>query len=108
MIDERDFVTKVPCGSCTICCQTAFIVLDPENGDDPSEYEVTEDFVLRTKSDGSCIYLGDNGCKIYERRPFLCKFYDCRKHYMQKLRNGKPQTPATMHGAEMIARGIIE
>jgi hypothetical protein len=27
-------------------------------------------------------YLGDSGCTIYERRPLLCRTFDCRKHYL--------------------------
>jgi len=27
------------------------------------------------KKDGSCIFLSDNGCTIYEHRPLICRFY---------------------------------
>lgn len=28
------------------------------------------------------MYLGKNGCTIYERRPLICRTFDCRKHYL--------------------------
>ena len=102
MFNEDEHTKEVPCGNCTICCQKAHIVLHPEQGDDPTQYEITKDFVLLNKPDGSCIYLGKNGCTIYNRRPFLCRFYDCRKHFLQKQMQGKPQSRASLHGAALL------
>lgn len=28
---------------------------------------------LRKRSDGACIFLGDDGCSVYERRPKVCR-----------------------------------
>jgi hypothetical protein len=28
------------------------------------------------------VYLGATGCTIYDRRPFLCRSFDRRKHYL--------------------------
>jgi hypothetical protein len=39
-------------------------------------------FLLATKENGECAYLGPEGCTIYERRPVLCRSFDCRKHYL--------------------------
>ena len=39
-------------------------------------------FVLDTEANGACVYLGESGCTIYERRPLLCRSFDCRKHYL--------------------------
>jgi hypothetical protein len=38
-------------------------------------------FLLAT-ADGQCVYLGAAGCTIYDRRPLLCRSFDCRKHYL--------------------------
>ncbi len=38
-------------------------------------------FLLET-TNGACVYLGPSGCTIYERRPLLCRTFDCRKHYL--------------------------
>lgn len=36
---------------------------------------------LPQRADGTCAYLGDAGCTIYERRPRVCAGFDCRAHY---------------------------
>lgn len=33
---------------------------------------------LRHNEDGSCVYLGLLGCTIYDRRPAMCRVFDCR------------------------------
>jgi hypothetical protein len=66
-------------------------VLHPEQGDDVNSYQhrlaghkPTGEPVhlLATTENGHCVYLGGDGCTIYERRPFLCRSFDCRKHYL--------------------------
>ncbi len=39
-------------------------------------------FLLATDANGQCVYLGASGCTIYDRRPLLCRSFDCRKHYL--------------------------
>jgi hypothetical protein len=39
-------------------------------------------FGLERDAEGKCVYLGPSGCTIYERRPLLCRSFDCRKHYL--------------------------
>lgn len=84
--------TEVPCNGCTECCKThQLLVLQPQQGDDVQSYrfQILEDrnstkpvFVLASDEKGRCVYLGDSGCTIYARRPFLCRSFDCRKHYL--------------------------
>jgi hypothetical protein len=66
-------------------------VLHPEHGDDVDSYRhrVATDratgnkvFLLAAEADGRCVYLGPKGCTIYNRRPVLCRSFDCRKHYL--------------------------
>lgn len=67
----------VPCGTCVECC--ACLVLPSEkHGDDPSLYDVDEDGVIKQTADGWCIYLRDGKCSIYDKRPYMCRVYDCR------------------------------
>ena len=47
-----------------------------------SERQRTNAFVLATTPEGACVYLGEKGCTIYERRPLICRTFDCRKHYL--------------------------
>lgn len=66
-------------------------MLHPEQGDDVESYQfqIFTDpttgksvFALARDEDGACVYLGPSGCTIYERRPLLCRSFDCRKHYL--------------------------
>ncbi|HXE64861.1 MAG TPA: YkgJ family cysteine cluster protein [Bryobacteraceae bacterium] len=83
--------TNVPCNGCIECCRSGQgLFLHPEQGDDVDSYrtrEVTGNseesvFLLETTAAGACIYLGESGCTIYERRPLICRSFDCRKHYL--------------------------
>lgn len=79
---------KVPCGSCLLCCKGEAIILHPEDGDDPSNYETitvphplgTGKMVqqIKTTITGACMYLGKTGCTIYSKRPVICREFDCR------------------------------
>jgi Fe-S-cluster containining protein len=84
-------MSEVPCGGCTECCRSnQGLFLHPEQGDDVESYRfrTTADregnpvFLLATTAAGACVYLGSSGCTIYERRPLLCRSFDCRKHYL--------------------------
>ena len=66
-------------------------MLHPEEGDDVESYrhsvaghrgDGSPVFVLATDEKDRCVYLGPRGCTIYERRPILCRTFDCRKHYL--------------------------
>ncbi len=84
--------TEVSCGGCTECCRSGQgLFLHPEQGDDVESYQVqvaadpaggSPVFLLATKENGHCVYLGASGCTIYHRRPLLCRSFDCRKHYL--------------------------
>ena len=71
----------VPCNGCTRCCWHEAIFLHAEEGDDIHQYRVTMHHgrpILEHKPDGSCFYLGESGCSIHERRPAVCRTFDCR------------------------------
>jgi Fe-S-cluster containining protein len=84
--------TNVPCNGCTECCKSnQGLVLHPDQGDEVESYQFqvfghrdTGDpvFALARDESGRCVYLGPHGCTIYDRRPFLCRSFDCRKHYL--------------------------
>jgi Fe-S-cluster containining protein len=59
-------------------------------GDDPSLYETVMDggkikFAKRENGGKSCRYLGATGCTIYEKRPWVCRNFDCRVYMLQKF-----------------------
>ncbi|HEX4275084.1 MAG TPA: YkgJ family cysteine cluster protein [Bryobacteraceae bacterium] len=91
--------TDVPCKGCTECCRSnQGLVLHPEHGDDVDSYRSRvvghrpagdQVLTLATDEAGCCVYLGANGCTIYDRRPFLCRSFDCRKHYLMLPRQDR-------------------
>lgn len=81
-------VRTVPCDGCTACCEHDLIVLHPECGDNPAQFETVRikhpltgkrAFALKRKPEGGCIYLERGvGCTIHDRRPTICREFDCR------------------------------
>ena len=74
-----------PCYGCTLCCSNDAIRVMEELGDDPNAY-ATEPSILQDGArqlahlpNGDCVYLIPGvGCSIWERRPLLCREFDCR------------------------------
>mgnify|MGYP001572449733 FL=1 len=88
----------VPCNGCRACCIQEALILHPEMGDKPWEYlsrtfthPLTggKVFALDQKDNGECVYLGPDGCTNYEKRPALCREFDCRKFYLS-VQKGRP------------------
>ena len=79
-------ITKIDCGSCHACCYQ--IAMLTEN-DDPLKYRtdsiVTEKGerirILKRNEDGSCTYLGPDGCTIYGEHPEVCRSFHCGELY---------------------------
>lgn len=90
-------MTKVACNGCTACCRHELVALFPEHGDDVCSYDHTEVRlpsgdafqVLRQRADGTCIYLGSDGCTIYARAPAVCQRFDCRKYFLSMTRSDR-------------------
>lgn len=82
MILDGWIIGDVPCNGCTLCCRHDAVRLLP--GDDPKQYKTEQhdhfpgQLMLAHKPNGDCIYLGEHGCTIYERRPRMCREMDCR------------------------------
>ncbi|EJM1834574.1 YkgJ family cysteine cluster protein [Salmonella enterica] len=84
----------VPCNGCTLCCRSDAISIHPELGDVAEDYQTEPHIVpqmaadgivmLAHKPDGSCVYLGDDGCTIHGKAPALCREFDCRR-WVRKL-----------------------
>lgn len=88
IVDGRhDDALSVPCGTCSACCshyQSITIHEDEMDADwilsDTPDEEGRPR--LKTNEDGACVYLGEHGCSIYDRRPSACRTYDCRDFAM--------------------------
>lgn len=111
---------EVNCNGCRRCCVNDLIVLHPECGDDPSQYETVsctnpvtgKESVAVAKKPGSteCIYLGEKGCTIHDRAPAICREFDCGAFYLawkiKYTRNDRRMLlKAGLIGADLIARG---
>jgi uncharacterized protein len=91
----------VPCNGCTACCRAELIILHPEDGDRPEDYDCTEikhpftgqpAFALNRKPGvAECIYLGPDGCTIHDRAPVLCRKFDCRGFFLKFSRAERRQ-----------------
>lgn len=82
----------VPCGSCSACCKKEAVILHPECGDVIGLYEtapiknpITGESAVRLKhkENGDCFYLTDSGCSIWQRRPHVCRTFDCRMAFLR-------------------------
>jgi Fe-S-cluster containining protein len=43
--------------------------------------------MLKRSDNGDCVYLKDGTCSIYERRPTICREFDCRAMFLGQSRN---------------------
>lgn len=89
----NDFVDRVaahdpvPCNGCTACCRDhQAVTWHP--GDDASLFtaigRVGDDWQpMLPQHNGDCGYLIDDKCSIYERRPRICRAFDCRRQAAQ-------------------------
>lgn len=75
----------VECGSCSLCCWNAAIIL-VDGDEDWYEKEQcgtrTDDgrpvYMLKRKPNGACVYLDDAGkCTIHGRAPLICRQFSC-------------------------------
>ena len=82
----------VPCGTCHACCHSP-VAVSPEAGDDPSLYKLAISVdrtapnqhamvTLDRKPDGSCYALRNGRCTIWDKRPRVCRNFDCRKMFV--------------------------
>lgn len=103
----------VACDGCKACCRGEMVLLT--EGDDLANYpeaislDVEDPFtgkkptilIPHKKDSADCIYLGESGCTIYDKRPKMCRVFSCigfvrgviknttRKDRRRDLANGK-------------------
>lgn len=102
---------SVPCGTCSACCRSV-VDIKPERGDDPRQYDCVLNvdtssanglatIGLRRVPDANgdlvCVYLDAGGkCTIYDRRPHICRTFDCRK--LHAILTRKEERQLVEHG----------
>lgn len=106
---------SVPCNGCRACCHHELVIIHPESGDagsfltrkvpHPLEDGRTVDALMHTP-EGACVYLGEQGCTIYERRPAVCREFDCRA-MVARLRAslGRKKTRELIERSETLQAG---
>jgi uncharacterized cysteine cluster protein YcgN (CxxCxxCC family) len=82
---DKEATIDVPCNGCRACCYYNGVNVNPD--EEPPERlkhlqlhwsEQHRCWEIPKREDGACIYLGPNGCTVYEYRPTACRYYDCR------------------------------
>ncbi|MFC1644444.1 YkgJ family cysteine cluster protein [Patescibacteria group bacterium] len=88
---EKEFFEKVGmenmnCGDCSECCGESFNVKLIDWEFEQSFNVDYENYLLKDKSTGKCVYCRD-GCGVYDRRPAVCRVFKCTVAYLigQKL-----------------------
>src|ERR1017187_6081181 len=83
------FDQQVDCRTCTACCRRECVAL--VKGDNVADYPEAQEIpksglssILPTflgfiipHAEGACIYLKDNKCSIYDKRPTMCRTFSC-------------------------------
>jgi hypothetical protein len=106
----------VPCDGCTACCRHhELIALHPDKGDIPALYlteRVTNPLTGQTvlaiqrNADGSCVYVGPQGCTIHDRAPVICRRFDCGLFWASLPRHARKQLVAADGAhADVMAAG---
>jgi Fe-S-cluster containining protein len=106
---------SVPCGACTLCCRGGeAIVLHPESGDRIADYETREVWhplyrdravhILQQRPDGSCVYVGPFGCTIWDKRPTICREFDCREFVKRFSRSQIEKILAAGTGSDAVVK----
>ena len=84
---HRDSAFAYTCGRCSRCCVGKRIPLDPYEVARLGELlglsttEVLARFttnggsILAVREDGTCVFLGDQGCGVHAARPLACRLY---------------------------------
>lgn len=99
LLAEMNALPALNCGRCTKCCTNGAVL--PLIDEDPSDYETVEIDGVTCIRQGphGCIYVKPGvGCTIYERRPQVCRTYDCRKQIMMMSKRDQ---------ASMVSRGLF-
>lgn len=88
---------EVPCNGCRLCCHSMMVEMQPDRGDDASQYVTASWYrdgldkppvaILDRLPNGNCFYLGDGGCTIWDRTPYQCRMFDCREYFRSHTRN---------------------
>ena len=74
----------LPCNLCTACCRGKLRLVAIFPYEDETQWNTlylpkSGWYILANKDNGDCVYITDEGCAIWDRRPKTCREYDCRE-----------------------------
>lgn len=118
MTDSEAMTLPVACESCTACCRNQRVFLFLNKGDRLENYEGQVkwgfnplqgrgQWQLKQKANGDCVYLGEAGCTIYDRRPNICAQFDCRQLFLNFDRLKSVQKKQSMRRASDTRRLLL-
>jgi hypothetical protein len=63
------------------CCAMSFELTEQDLDEGAVRWELLEPYVIRHEKDGYCTHLdrATSGCTIYDKRPAVCRSFDCRE-----------------------------
>lgn len=89
---DRHSVFGYSCSRCLSCCRFKIIQLNPyeilrlagNRGISTTEFiarhTTAGGTILQSKPDGTCIFLGNEGCEVHPDRPLVCRLYPLGRH----------------------------
>ncbi len=60
------------------CCNLSFFLSNEDLAEGVARWDYERPYHILRKSEGSCFHLEDGHCSIYDKRPGVCRHYDCR------------------------------
>jgi Fe-S-cluster containining protein len=109
------------CHRCSLCCRFKHIQINPyevarlarAKGESTSQFRTAwtidgRGTVLGQKEDGTCVFLGAQGCEVHVDRPLVCRLYPLGRHVQPDgseyytVLEGHPQSKG-----EFTARGTV-
>jgi Fe-S-cluster containining protein len=63
------------------CCRLRFALSEQDIHEGVVQWEITQPYLNRQGADGYCVHCNSEtrACTVYERRPSICRRYDCRQ-----------------------------
>jgi len=80
---KKSYTTKITCATCrALCCRLEVRLIDDSDDQVPIRYTEKKDnlyMVMKQGKDGWCEAVDRSTmlCLIYEKRPYLCREYQC-------------------------------
>ena len=109
----------IPCDGCTTCRKTDPVILRPEAGDDLASYELeyiasalypgqSVPALKRDPRTGHCVYLGEAGCTIHGRAPWICRRFHCARTFKALGRLSRTKRDALWARGDVLEQAIVE